>query len=87
MACPFLSRLPVKFVKNYTSSLVKVYADQCPIAGRSMATMASQGPSSEPKNCPFLSESAAKDSLVKKVDNKLMSEDVMNGEKIISKCL
>ncbi len=85
MACPFLSRLPAKFVKNYTSPLVKIYADQCPIASRSMATMASKGQSSEPKDCPFLFESANKDSLVKIVDND-MSEDVMkfqSGKKIL----
>ena len=80
MACPFLSRLPAKFVKNYTSSLVKVYADHCPVASRSMSTMVPQSSSSESKSCPFLSDAGQKDNLVKKADT-LMAEDVFKIQK------
>jgi 5-aminolevulinate synthase len=76
MACPFLSRLPAKFVKNYTSSLVKVYADHCPVASRSMSTMVQQSGGDQQK-CPFLTES---DHVIKQVDTNV-AEDIFNIQK------
>merc|ERR1712123_454740 len=32
MTCPFLSRLPSQFVKNYSSKLLKTYGEHCPVA-------------------------------------------------------
>jgi len=32
MSCPFLSRLPSQFVKNYSSKLLKTYGEHCPVA-------------------------------------------------------
>ena len=49
-ACPFTSRLPSLFKNNYTSSLLKTYSKQCPVASRTMITTAgSQGTSSKPQ--------------------------------------
>ena len=31
MTCPFLSRLPSQFVKNYSSKLLKTYGEHCPV--------------------------------------------------------
>ena len=37
MPCPFLSRLPGTFIKNYTTPLLKMYADQCPVISRAVS--------------------------------------------------
>jgi hypothetical protein len=37
MACPFLGRLSTKFVKNYHSSLLKVYGNQVSILQKSIS--------------------------------------------------
>jgi|LakMenEpi03Aug12_release.lakeMendotaPanAssembly.Ray.scaffolds.fasta_scaffold2255861_2 hypothetical protein len=77
MACPFLSRLPAKFVKNYTSSLVKVYADHCPVASRSMSTVVPHGSSSsDSAKCTFLEETGKREKLIKQADT-LMAEDII----------
>lgn len=38
MPCPFLSRLPSTFVRNYAGSLLKNYAEHCPIASQTVAS-------------------------------------------------
>ena len=37
MPCPFLSRLPGSFIKNYATPLLKMYADQCPVISRAVS--------------------------------------------------
>ena len=37
MRCPFLSRLPGTFIKNYTTPLLQMYADQCPVFSRAVS--------------------------------------------------
>ena len=37
MSCPFLSRLPGSFIKNYATPLLKMYADQCPVISRTVS--------------------------------------------------
>merc|ERR1712142_463507 len=34
MPCPFLSRLPSQFVKNYSGKLLKTYGDHCPVVSQ-----------------------------------------------------
>jgi len=38
MPCPFLSRLPSTFVRNYAGNLLKTYAEHCPIASQAVAS-------------------------------------------------
>jgi len=43
MPCPFLSRLPTTFVRNYAGNLFKNYAEHCPIASQTVSsTLAGQ---------------------------------------------
>lgn len=45
MTCPFLSRLPSQFVKNYSSKLLKTYGEHCPVVSQGVSqTLASPGP-------------------------------------------
>ena len=37
MPCPFLSRLPGSFIKNYATPLLKMYAEQCPVISRAVS--------------------------------------------------
>lgn len=56
--CPFISRLNPLFVKNYSTSLAKMYADHCPFLSRHLSTTnGKENFSSEnvAKKCPFLS--------------------------------
>jgi hypothetical protein len=84
MPCPFLSRLPTAYVKNYGPALVKVFADQCPVAKRTAATFqhsAASAPVAEKieSKCPFLqkeSDSAAAktEGLVKKATDAVQGD-------------
>jgi len=40
MPCPFLTRLPTAFVRNYGTALVKKYGEQCPVMSRALSTVA-----------------------------------------------
>ncbi|XP_078677142.1 5-aminolevulinate synthase, non-specific, mitochondrial-like isoform X7 [Branchiostoma floridae x Branchiostoma belcheri] len=59
LRCPFLTRLPVSFVRRAGASLVP-YAEKCPIMGdvmaRHLSSMGSGGTENEggPSKCPFL---------------------------------
>merc|ERR1712088_712578 len=45
MTCPFLSRLPSQFVKNYSSKLLKTYGEHCPVVSQGASqTLAAPGP-------------------------------------------
>ena len=34
MPCPFISRLPSTYVRNYAGNLLKTYAEHCPYASQ-----------------------------------------------------
>jgi len=51
MPCPFLSRLPSSFVRNYAPSLLKTYAEHCPIASQAVASSLA-GQSGNQTACP-----------------------------------
>jgi len=56
MPCPFLSRLPSQFVKNYSGKLLKTYGDHCPVVSQGVThSLAASTPvTSEPLHakCP-----------------------------------
>ncbi|CAI6353074.1 unnamed protein product [Macrosiphum euphorbiae] len=79
MACPFMSKLPTTYVKNYVSGLLKTYGHSCPVMSRFINVGPSAGVINEQtdikKKCPFLEdESTAK--AVKEV-SKEIQEDVI----------
>ncbi|XP_065316209.1 5-aminolevulinate synthase, erythroid-specific, mitochondrial-like isoform X2 [Gordionus sp. m RMFG-2023] len=43
--CPFLSRLPAAFIRNYSSTLIKDYADKCPFMLAAASNLISTTPS------------------------------------------
>ena len=59
MPCPFLSRLPSQFVKNYSGKLLKTYGDHCPVVsqGVTQSLAASTPLSKDPQQskCPVAS--------------------------------
>lgn len=79
MACPFMSKLPTTYVKNYVSGLLKTYGHSCPVMSRfinvgSPASVINEQTDTN-KKCPFLEhESTAK--AVKEV-SKEIQEDVI----------
>eukprot|EP00095_Tigriopus_kingsejongensis_P002602 maker-scaffold632_size121914-snap-gene-0.22 protein:Tk02602 transcript:maker-scaffold632_size121914-snap-gene-0.22-mRNA-1 annotation:"5-aminolevulinate mitochondrial" len=82
MPCPFATRLPATFIKNYAGSLVKTYGDQCPVIRRAAATFHQQGfPESDgapmANKCPFLAEAVQEPTTVIKRASALMAEDVI----------
>ena len=78
MPCPFTARLSTKYLKNYASSLLNLYGDQCPVISRASASYHHQGlvteKNSDPGSCPFLLKTVQggkeETSLVKKVTGK-----------------
>jgi len=52
MPCPFLSRLPSTFVRNYAPNLLKTYAEHCPIASQAVASSLAAGQTSTPLSSP-----------------------------------
>lgn len=79
MACPFMSKLPTAYVKNYVSGLLKMYGHSCPVMSRFINIGSSTGLTNEQfdskTKCPFLEdESTAK--VVKEV-SKEIQEDVI----------
>uniref|UniRef100_T1IQ42 5-aminolevulinate synthase n=1 Tax=Strigamia maritima TaxID=126957 RepID=T1IQ42_STRMM len=41
MPCPFITRLPVNYLRHYGASLVRMYGEQCPFLSRVMSTLSS----------------------------------------------
>ncbi|XP_050527444.1 5-aminolevulinate synthase, erythroid-specific, mitochondrial isoform X2 [Daktulosphaira vitifoliae] len=82
MACPFMSKLPSNYVKNYVSSLIKTYGQSCPVASRFLnigsptyGAIEEQNQTLEDnKKCPFLEEVHSK--AVKKI-SKEIKEDII----------
>uniref|UniRef100_A0A1B6CIU8 5-aminolevulinate synthase n=1 Tax=Clastoptera arizonana TaxID=38151 RepID=A0A1B6CIU8_9HEMI len=68
MPCPFLSRLPNTYIRNYGVSLLKAYGNHCPIMSRLVGTSSDGlveaetvmeitcGAESPANKCPFLAE-------------------------------
>lgn len=59
MPCPFLSRLPSSYVRNYGLNLLKSFGSHCPVVSRLAASVTSdpcaeQGLESPTLTCPFL---------------------------------
>lgn len=84
MSCPFMSKLPSTYVKNYVLGLLKTYGHSCPVMSRSINIGTSTGLINEPtdikKKCPFLDdESTAK--IVKEV-SKEIQEDVIEPKSV-----
>lgn len=59
MPCPFLSRLPSAYVRNYGLNLLKSFGSHCPVVSRLSASIspdaAAQRDQAAPR-CPFLAE-------------------------------
>jgi 5-aminolevulinate synthase len=78
MPCPFLTRLPSTYVRNYATALMKQYAEQCPYLSKRGITSSSSfiqdhivpnaGTST---TCPFLKEmdATSQQVVVKKVSS------------------
>ncbi|XP_032678992.1 5-aminolevulinate synthase, erythroid-specific, mitochondrial isoform X2 [Odontomachus brunneus] len=63
MPCPFLTRLPANYVRNYGSSVIMNYRQHCPVMSKLFSTMAESDvpqPACQPEcvesQCPFLSK-------------------------------
>ena len=82
MPCPFLSRLPSQFVKNYSGKLLKTYGDHCPVASQGVThSLAGASPlNREPEkaSCPVsnvkLQTTVVKDSPIKPITS--FSDDI-----------
>ena len=63
MPCPFLTRLPSTFVKNYAPALMKQYMDQCPIMSghqaRGLFTKSVTKDAPLAATCPFVKDEEA----------------------------
>ena len=73
-SCPFLTRLPSSFVKNYGTVLAKQYLEHCPFLGTHLDLVQQQpkrniGTQSTRENlqCPFLKD-AKKEGLIKSIN-------------------
>lgn len=56
MPCPFMSRLPSTFVRNYGGNILKTYAEHCPIASQAVVTSLAPNqaaPHAQPKQPKF----------------------------------
>lgn len=92
MACPFMSKLPSNYVKNYVSGLMKTYGQSCPVASRFLNIGSPSNGSIEEqsqtlddiKKCPFLEEVHTK--AVKKV-SKEIKEDIIEPKSETGTCL
>jgi len=82
MPCPFLSRLPSQFVKNYSGKLLKTYGDHCPVVSQGV-TQSLAAPVPAPKEplqskCPVaganFQTNAAKNSPIKPITD--FSDDI-----------
>lgn len=73
MSCPFLTKLPTTFVKNYWPYLVKNYGPSCPVVTSGIVQHHSTFVGDVTK-CPFLS---SKPELIKQASQEIQ-EDVMN---------
>lgn len=60
MSCPFMSKLPTTYVKNYVSTLLKSYGQSCPVMSRFINVESSTNKLNEQidskTKCPFLED-------------------------------
>ncbi len=88
MPCPFLTKLPSTYVRNYASALMKQYAEQCPFLTRGLGSSTSvinaqgqvqvdQATLDANAKCPFLK--GMKDDNIVKPASSLLKEDVFEG--------
>ncbi|XP_068205102.1 5-aminolevulinate synthase, erythroid-specific, mitochondrial isoform X2 [Palaemon carinicauda] len=76
MPCPFMSRLPGQFVRNYGGILTRQYGEMCPViskVARSFNFLSSADSAQGEKKCPFMSS----ENLVKQA-SKEVQEDVID---------
>ncbi|KAF4522140.1 hypothetical protein B566_EDAN012602 [Ephemera danica] len=80
MTCPFLTRFSSNYIRNYGSSLLKTYGNQCPVVSRLMSSATPVESSSEVgeavKKCPFLTKDSNFAPVVKEA-SKEMQDDVI----------
>ncbi|VVC26878.1 Pyridoxal phosphate-dependent transferase, subdomain 2,Aminotransferase, class I/classII,Pyridoxal [Cinara cedri] len=79
MSCPFMSKLPTTYIKNYVSGLLKTYGPSCPVMSRFVnigptTSMSIEDPDLK-KKCPFLKDESTAN-VVKEV-SKEIQEDVI----------
>eukprot|EP00092_Neocalanus_flemingeri_P023840 GFUD01025865.1.p1 GENE.GFUD01025865.1~~GFUD01025865.1.p1 ORF type:complete len:533 (-),score=146.48 GFUD01025865.1:151-1749(-) len=55
MPCPFLSRLPSQFVKNYSGKLLKTYGDHCPVVSQGVTHSLAASTPQQQAQCPVAS--------------------------------
>lgn len=79
MACPFMSKLPTSYIKNYVSGLLKTYGNSCPVMSRFINGGSSTSLNNEKidikKKCPFLEDEST--SKVVKEISKEIQEDII----------
>ncbi|XP_066990260.1 5-aminolevulinate synthase, erythroid-specific, mitochondrial isoform X5 [Macrobrachium rosenbergii] len=76
MPCPFMSRLPGQFVRNYGGILTRQYGEMCPVISkvvRSFNFLSSADSAEGEKKCPFM----ASENLVKHA-SKEVQEDIID---------
>ncbi|XP_064091196.1 5-aminolevulinate synthase, erythroid-specific, mitochondrial-like isoform X3 [Macrobrachium nipponense] len=76
MPCPFMSRLPGQFVRNYGGILTRQYGEMCPVISkvvRSFNFLTSADSAEGEKKCPFM----ASENLVKQA-SKEVQEDIID---------
>ncbi|XP_063605302.1 5-aminolevulinate synthase, erythroid-specific, mitochondrial-like isoform X2 [Penaeus indicus] len=76
MPCPFLSRLPGQFLRNYGASLVRQYGEMCPAVScftRNYNSLPSATNTEGEKKCPFLNNK----NLVKQASREVQ-EDIID---------
>lgn len=83
MHCPFLNKLSAPYVRNYGSSLMKMYSQFCPVMSAvNKMHISAKDPSSlnkdlTEKKCPFLAEVQNDKHLVTEASNETQ-EDVIS---------
>lgn len=79
MTCPFMSKLPTTYIKNYVSGLLKTYGQSCPVMSRFINGVPSTDLMNEQTNikkkCPFLEDESTAN-VVRQV-SKEIEEDVI----------
>lgn len=58
MPCPFLSRFPTSYVRNYGLNLLKSFGSHCPVVSRLTASSTTTGINADlpASKCPFLAD-------------------------------
>lgn len=84
MPCPFLNRFPSFYVRNYGTSLLKLYGNHCPVMSRMMSDGTNKSePISPPTatvaptKCPFLAE--VNNSFVKEASKEIQVDIIESG--------